>query len=32
LSGVDRKNQAAIVGALRTHLFDKIDVATVGMK
>jgi TRAP-type transport system periplasmic protein len=32
LKGVDRTNQAAVVAALRTHLFDKIDVATVGMK
>jgi len=32
LANVDRKNQAAVVGALRTNLFDKIDVATWGMK
>lgn len=32
LANVDRKNQAAVVSALRTNLFDKIDVATWGMR
>jgi hypothetical protein len=32
LSGVDRTNQAAIIAALRTSLFDKIDVAPWDMK
>lgn len=29
---VDRKNQAAVTSTLKTNLFDKIDVATFGMK
>lgn len=32
LANVDRRNQQAIVTALRTNLFDKVDVATWGMK
>lgn len=32
LKGVDRNNQAAVTAALKTNLFDKLDVATVGMK
>ena len=32
LKNVDRNNQAAVTAALKTNLFDKLDVATVGMK
>jgi TRAP-type C4-dicarboxylate transport system substrate-binding protein len=31
-NGVDRTNQAAVVGVLKTNLFDKINVDTYGMK
>ena len=31
-SGVDRTNQAAVVGVLKTNLYDKINADTFGMK